>query len=317
MNPNIAAQANQAAQQGQQLLGNFRSNATGAQGQYNTFTDQATQANKQLQDQTAYMQGAGSATNLYNTKQQSLENETGFNPGQMQDANKTLFGLTGALTSAANQFNTPGGVGAYGMSAPALAGYQGSILQPLQAGVSNANTQVGVLNTQLNNILTGAGQYAATGVQGEQATVDSLNKAVVNYQSQAAGALQNMQFYSQLASQQGSLNAQQAASYAAAQQAYASAQQAIAQAGLIISQTTGQNLNNTQTQNVMNTPKPSTPTPNGGISLQGGGPGNSAINLQGGSSGVNSIALGGGNPNLQGSSGMNLQGSSGMKLQQQ
>lgn len=307
MNPNIAAQANQAAQQGQALLSDYQNKSASAQGQYNSFTDQATQANKQLQDQTAFMQGEGSATNLYNTKQKSLEQETGFNPMQMQDANKTLFGLTGALTSAANQFSTPGGVGAYGMSAPALAGYQGSILQPLQAGVSNANTQVGVLNTQLQNILTGAGQYAATGVQGEQVVVDSLNKAVVNYQNQAAGALQNMQFYSDLASKQGGLNAQQAQNYAAAQQAYASAQQAIAQAGLLIAQTKTANLANQQTQNVMNAPKPSAPTANSGISLQGGGLGNSTIKLQGGNSGGNSIALGSGNMNLQGSSGMKLQ----------
>lgn len=307
MNPNIAAQASQAAQQGQELLSNYRNQAATAQGQYNTFTDQATQANKQLQAQTAYMQGEGSATNLYNTKQKSLEQETGFNPMQLQDANKTLFGLTGALTSAANQFSTPGGVGAYGMSAPALASYQGSILQPLQAGVSNANTQVGVLNTQLQNILTGAGQYAATGIQGEQAVVDSLNKAVVNYQNQAAGALQNMQFYSDLAQKQGGLNAQQAQNYAAAQQAYASAQQAIAQAGLLIAQTKAANLANQQTQNVMNAPKPAAPTPNGAITLQGGGTGNT-IRLQGGGGSGNSIALQGSGGNLQGGNTVKLQG---------
>src|SRR5882724_4708968 len=262
MNPSINAQASQAAQQGQQLLGDFRAKAGTAQGQYNTFTDQATQANQQLQDQAKFMQGEGSATNLYNTKQQQLQTETGFNPGQLQDANKSLFSLTGALNGANTQFNMPGGVGAYGMSAPSLASYQGAILQPLQTGVANANTQVGTLNSQLQNILSGASQYATVGVQGEQTVSDTLNKAVVNYQSQAAGALQNMQFYSQLASTQGGLNAQQAQNYAQAQQAYASAQQAIAQAGLIISQTTGQNLANTQTQNVMNTPKPATPTPN-------------------------------------------------------
>lgn len=292
MNPTLATQASRSAQQGQQMLNDYRDKASGFQSQYNSFNDQATQANKQLQEQTRYMQGEGSATNLYNTKQQQLQNENGYNPGQLADANKTLFSLNGALNGANSQFNIPGGVGAYGMSAPALAGYEGSILQPLQTGVANANTQVGTLNNELQTILTGASQYATAGVQGEQATVDALNKAVVNYQSQAGAALQSLQFYSDLASKQGGLNAQQAAEYAQAQQSYSSAQQAIAQAGLLISQTKAQNLANTQTQNVMNTPKPAPPTPNMS---------NSNITLQGNMGGSNSVALQGSGGSLQGS----------------
>lgn len=287
MNPSITAQASQAAQQGQDLLKQFQGQSATAGGQYTDFTNKATDANKNLETQAAYMRGEGSGTNLYEGERTRLQNEGGYNPAQLADANKTLFSLTGALNGANTAFNTPGGVGAYGMSAPALAGYEGSIMQPLQTGVANANTQVGALNSQLQTFETGASQYATAGVQGEQATADALTKAVVNYQTQAAGALQNMQFYSQLAQQQGGLNAQQAQSYATAQQAYASAQQAIAQAGLILSQTRGQNISNTAAQNQLNIPKPAPPKPNNSsIKIAGSGVQGSSIPIQVGSGGI-------------------------------
>lgn len=140
--------------------------------------------------------------------------------------------------------NTAGGVGAYGMSAPALASYEGSILNPLQTGVANANTQVGALNSELGTFETGANQATSNQVQGEQATITALSSAVTNYQAQAAQHLQTMQFYSQLAQQQGGLNAQQQQAYAQSAQLYAAASQANAQAKLLLSQTTGQNITN-------------------------------------------------------------------------
>lgn len=251
MNPTLQAQASQAAQQGQQLLSQDQAQASQSGTQYQNETNEATQANQNLQGEASYMQGAGSGQNVYNNELSQLQTQAGYNPSQMADANKTLFSLTGALNSANQQFNQPGGVGAYGMSAPALASYEGSILTPLTTGVNTANTMVGTLNNELGTAETGASQATTSQVQSEQNTVTALTQAVQNYQAQANASLQNMQFYSQLASTQGGLNASEQASYAQASQAYAAAQQAIQQAKLIVSQTTGQNLTNQQTQAAM------------------------------------------------------------------
>lgn len=251
----LQAQASQAAQQGQQLLSQDQSQAASSQNDYNNYRQQATQANQQQQQEAAYMQGAGSGQNVYNTQLASGEKSAGFDPSQMAAANKSLFTLTGALNGANAQFGQPGGVGSYGMSAPALASYESSILTPLQTGVANANTEVGTFNQELGTLQTGAQQATSNQVQSEQNVVSALNNAVVNYQAQADSALKNMQFYSGLAQSQGQLNSQEAASYAAAYNSYESAQQAIAQAKYIMSQTAGQDLTNQQTQAAMDAAK--------------------------------------------------------------
>lgn len=275
----LSAQAKQAAAQGQQLLSEDQAKSASASNDYTTYSNQANDANKNLQAQTQYMQGEGSGQNVYNTQLSKGEQSVGFDPNQLAGANKSLFSATGALNGANSAFSQPGGVGGYGMSAGALGSYEGSILAPLQTGVSNANTSVGVLNNELGTLQTGANQATTAQVQGEQNTVTGLAAAVQNYQAQASGALQNMQFYSQLASSQGGLNAQEQQSYAAAAQAYAAAQQAIQQSKLIIAQTTNQNLVNTQTQGAMDAAKgtstnvaytPSAPTPNTAPKANGG-----------------------------------------------
>lgn len=252
MNPSIQAQAAKSAQQGQQLLQQDQNQAASSKADYTRYQGEAEDANKNLQSEASYMQGAGSGSNVYNTELDQLEGKNGYNPQQLSDANATLFNLTGAVNSANKQFSTPGGVGAYGVSAPALASYEGSILTPLTTGMQTANTEVGALNTELGTMETGASQAATSQVQSEQATVTALTNAVANYQSMASAALQNMQFYSNLASQQGSLNASEQQSYAAAVAAYASATQAIAQSKYILAQTTGQNLANVGAENTLN-----------------------------------------------------------------
>lgn len=253
MNPTLQAQASQAAQQGQQLLSQDQDEAASSKTAATGYQGQAADANTNEQNEATYMQGAGSGANVYNTQLASGESAAGYDPTQLAAANKSLFALTGSLNGANSQFGQPGGVGSYGMSAPALASYESSILAPLQTGVSNANTQVGTLNNELGTLQTGANQATTSQVQSEQDTVTALNNAVVNYTALASQALQNMQFYSNLAQQQGGLNASEAQSYATAQQQLASAQQAIQQSKLIIAQTSGQNLTNQQTQAAMAT----------------------------------------------------------------
>lgn len=272
MAPSIQQQASQAAQQGQQLLSDFNSRANTSNDQYNTYSNQANQATQQEQSEADYMKGEGSGENVYNRELTTQENNVGFNPQQLSDANKSLFQLTGALNSTNNQFNTAGGVGMYGVSAPAMASYEGSILNPLQTGVANANTQVGTLNNELGTLETGASQATTSQVQSEQNVVTALDSASKNYQAQAAAALQNVQFFKQLAQQQGGLNAQEQQYYAGAVASYAQASELQAQAGLLLSQTTGQNYQNEAAYNQLH-PNPntigggasvniSTPTPN-------------------------------------------------------
>lgn len=243
MNPaELTAQARQAAAQGQALLSQDQSQSSQSQGNYNAYSAQANQATQQAQQaaqkaqaEAQYMQGAGSGANVYNTQLQNQISQ--FDPniqGQLSSANKSLFGLTGALNSAANQFNTPGGVGAYGLSAPALASYASSVLNPLQTGTANANTQVNALNQQLGTLQTGANQATTAQVQTEQGaltgfnqTAQQLTAAATAYQNQAATALQNMQFFSQLAQTQGGLNAQEQQYYAQSIQGYETARAAM------------------------------------------------------------------------------------------
>lgn len=291
----LSAQAAQSAAQGQSLLSQDQSQAGSSQTDYNNYsaqsnqaTQQAQQAAQQEQQQAQYMQGAGSGLNTYNNELGTLENQSGYNPQQLANANQSLFGLTGALNGASQQFNTPGGVGAYGLTAPALASYESSVLSPLQQGVSNANTQVGTLNNELGTLMGGANQATTSQVQSEQGvetgfsqTAAALNQAAQNYQAQASTALQNVQFYSQLASTQGGLNASEQASYASAINGLASAQNALAQiqtyaaqanqantqAGLNTAQTTidQQAINAAKTPSNTNT---STNNNGGGLSVQ-------------------------------------------------
>jgi hypothetical protein len=299
----LSQQAAQAQQQGQQLLDSDNAQAAQSKTDYTNYSNQATQANQNLQSQAAYMQGEGSGQSVYNANEANQMKLAGYNSDQQADAEKSLYSLTGAFNGANSQFNTAGGVGAYGVGAGALAGYESSILQPLQTGVANANTMVGQGNTAFANAANATAQLTTNQVQGEQATVTALTNAVQNYQSQAAAALNNMQFYSQLTSTQGGLNATEQQSYAQAEQAYASAQQAIAQSKLLIATTTGQNLTNQAAQNQLNAPKVAAPVKNSSsITLQA--PSNSGIKLQGGNSNIqgSSIPLQGGGSNLQGSS---------------
>lgn len=303
----LAQQASQAAAQGQQLLQQDQSTAAQSKADYQNYSNEASSANQQLQSEAAYMQGAGSGENVYNRELGKLESDNGYNPSQLADANKSLFSLTGALNSTNAQFNTPGGVGAYGVSAPALAAYESSILNPLQTGVNTANTEVGTLNNELNTFETGASQATTGQVQSEQNTVTALTNAVQNYQAQAAAALQNMQFFSNLAQTQGGLNAQEQQSYATAEAQYAQASELIAQSKLLLAQTTGQNLTNQQTQAAMDAAKAqqaqARPLQVQNTNTNRLQPTVSGSSLQGGSA----IPLQGGSINLQGGGGFRLQ----------
>lgn len=248
MNPTqIAAQANQAAQQGQQQYQGDTASASAASTQNASDRAAATAANANLQGYTGYMQGAGSGTNLYNSGLTSAEQAEGFNPNSLATATSNLTksqNALGALTNA-SQSST----GGYGLSGAQLGGYYSTAAAPLSSTVGYQSNAVGNLTNLLTAAQTQASQYAGVGVTGEQATSAGLNQVFQNAQTQSAQSLQNLQFYSQLAQTQGQLNAEQTQAYNTALQSYQQAQLAIAQAGLASSQTAGQNSANAAAAN--------------------------------------------------------------------
>lgn len=225
MNPNTLSQSYQQQNaQSQAMTNQDLSNASNYTNQYNTDVGQSQAAQQGVQNQIQYMQGAGSGQNVYQQQLGQLTQQYDPNiQGQLSGANASLFGLNGALNGANQAFQQPGGVGAYGLSAGALGGYEQSVLNPLQQGVSNANTQVGALNNQLGTLMTGANQATTSGVQTEQSALSGLQSQYTNALAQQQQAQSNMQFYSQLASTQQGLTAQQAQAYAQAQAAFTTA----------------------------------------------------------------------------------------------
>lgn len=254
MNPTqIAAQANQAAQQGQQQLQSDVGQANTSGAAYGSEHAQAGAANANLQGYTDYMKGAGSGTSLYTSGLSDAEKAIGFDPSTLATATGNLTRSQNALAGLTNASQSS--TGGFGLSGAQLGGYYATQAQPLSQQVGYQSNAVGNLKDLLTASQTQASQYAGVGVQGEQATSAALNQVFANAQSQAAQSLQNMQFYSQLASTQGSLNAQQTQAYNTALNIYqqsklaiAQASQAYAQAGLLGSETTGQTMANTAAQ---------------------------------------------------------------------
>lgn len=252
MAPTLAAQAATANTQGNQMLANDQNQASTAQGNYNTYSNQANTANQQVNDYANYMAGAGSGTNLYNTALTNQEQQLGYDPNQMTAARGNLNQATGALSAYGDFANSA--ASKFGLNAGGFAAANSGALSGLN---NNIAAQQGVV-TGLSNIYgqaqTGANQSAGLGVQGEQNTLAGYQNTFQNAASQRDSAASMLQFFNQLASTQGGLNAQQQQYYAQAQQAMASAQQAMAQSALLASQTTGQNLTNQQSQAYMSSP---------------------------------------------------------------
>lgn len=182
------------------------------QNQYNTNYGQAQAANQSLQNYTGYMQGAGSATNLYNQGQQTAFQQQGFDPSSLSTATQNLTQSQNAL---ANLYSAQSaGAGGMGRTQGQLANYYSTLSNPLQQQVSAQGNAVNNLQQLYQNALTNANQYAGVGVQGEQATLGGLNQTYQNYLSEQQQAQSMLQFYQQQAQQQSQFTAGLAPSYA-------------------------------------------------------------------------------------------------------
>lgn len=279
MNPQaLANSAAQSKAQGNQMLASDKANVSKYTQQYGNYQKQSNVANQNLSKYTDYMKNAGNPLNLYNTGISQAQQSMGFDPATLATATQNLTRSQNAL-QALNQASQSS-TGGYGLSGAQLGNFYGSQAQPLANQIGAQNTAVGNLQQLYQNSLTQGQQGAQLGFQGEQQVSSNLSQVFQNANTQAEQAKSNIQFYSQLAQQQGGLNAQQQQYYAqsisalqsanaAMVQANAAAQQAAAQSALIGQQTISiQQANNTAKKAGVTTP---TPKPSN-ISLQGNPP---------------------------------------------
>jgi hypothetical protein len=230
----LAAQASQAATQGQQMLQSDQSQANTSRDQFNNFSGQATAANKAVGDYTDYMKGAGAAGNQYNTELTKQSSDLGYDPAQMAAARGNLNQSTGALSAYSDFANT--GASKFGLNAGGFAAANAGALGGINNNIASNQGVVNGLSDLYKTAQTGANQFTGQVVQGEQNTLGGLQQVFSNAANQRDQAGSMMQFFNQLASSQGGLNAQQQQYYGQAQQAYAGATAALAQAGLYGSQ---------------------------------------------------------------------------------
>lgn len=277
MPPSIAAQASQAAAQGQQQLSNYNAHAGQSKNDYGTYQGQANAANTQVQDYTKYMAGEGSGMNQYN---QGLGTYLGngqlgvhYDPNEMASATTNLNQANGALSAYSDYANQ--GAAKFGLNAGGFAAANAGTLSSLNNNIAVNQGKVGQLLDKYKTAQTGANQAAGLQVQSEQNTLGGFQKVYENAANQRDQAAQMMNFYNDLAQKQGGMNAQQAQAYATAQQQYAAAGQAAAQAALLAQQTNLANQQFTHQADLYTNATKSNPnisiqsTPSAGISLQG------------------------------------------------
>jgi len=234
MSVNIAAQASQAAAQGNAQLANYNNKAATYSNQYNQYQQQADAANKNVSEYTDYMKGAGSAGNVYHGEQGKQLGELGYDQNQMTAARNNLNQATGALSAYSDFANTA--ASKWGMNAGGFAAANAGALSSLNNNIASNQGVVSGLSDLYKTAQTGANQFTGQVIQGQHETLGGLQQVYANASNQRDSAGSMMNFYNDLAQKQGGLNAQQQQYYAQAQQAYAQAQQAIAQSSLLLQQ---------------------------------------------------------------------------------
>jgi hypothetical protein len=234
MAPNIAAQAAQAAQQGQARLADYNNKASTYKGSYDSYQSQADEANKKVASYTDYMAGEGSAANQYKTAFETQKGELGYNPEQMTAARANLNQATGALSAYSDFANTA--ASKWGMNAGGFAAANAGALGSINNNIASNQGVVNSLADLYKTAQTGANQFTGQVIAGQHETLAGYQQTFANASSQRDSAGEMMNFYNELAQKQGGLNAQEAQFYASARQAYAQAEQAMAQAALLSKQ---------------------------------------------------------------------------------
>lgn len=259
----IKAQAAQSAAQGQQMLNDYRAKAADYSSQYKNYQGQADQANTNVNNYTNYMQNEGSAGNQYNTEFDKQKTELGYDPAQMTQARNNLTQAQGAMSAYSDFANSA--ASKWGMNAGGFAAANAGALGSLNNNIASNQSVVNSLSDLYKTAQTGANQFTGQVIQGEHETLAGLQQVFSNAASQRDSAASMMNFYDDLASKQGGLNAQQQQYYAQAVQAYAQASYAQAQAAQIQQQIDMANKAAAQAQAAKTAaakPPVSAPTPN-------------------------------------------------------
>lgn len=231
---NIEAEAEAARNQGESQLKDYTTKANDYRTQYGDYQHQADAANKNVSDYTDYMKNEGSAGNQYNTEFEKQKGELGYDPEQMTAARGNLNQATGALSAYSDFANTA--ASKWGLNAGGFAAANAGALGGLNNNIASNQGVVNGLSDIYKTAQTGANQFTGQVIQGEHETLGGLQTIFTNASNQRDSAQSMMNFYDDLASKQGGLNASQQAYYAQAKQAYASAQAAMAQASLYAAQ---------------------------------------------------------------------------------
>lgn len=234
MTVNLAAQASQAAAQGNAQLTDYNNKAATYSGQYNQYQQQADAANKNVSDYSEYMKGAGSAGNVFHGEQTKQLGDLGYDQNQMTVARGNLNQATGALSAYSDFANTA--ASKWGMNAGGFAAANAGALFSLNNNIASNQNVVNGLSDLYKTAQTGANQFTGQVIQGQHETLGGLQQVFANASNQRDSAASMMNFYNDLAQKQGGLNAQQQQYYAQAQQAYAQSTQALAQANLFAQQ---------------------------------------------------------------------------------
>lgn len=248
MNPATYQQeAAQAYAQGQQQQASLNKQVPGVQNQYNQSYNQSNQAYNNLSSYTNSMQNPA---DLYGNYLSQAQQMYGFNPADLKtslqnvaNTNTTLANLPQATQQQGNYYGTTAGAEANNYQQQA-----GNLQGVLSGQTNNAN----VMQQLLGATQTQANQQAGLYGQFEQQKSSNLNDLYTSAVQQMTTAGNTMSQIEGLAQQQGTVTASQVQSYLQAYQDYYAAQQASAQAGLLGSQASQQNMQNSQTQAYMN-----------------------------------------------------------------
>jgi hypothetical protein len=148
----------------------------------------------------------------------------------MTAARANLNQATGALSAYSDFANQA--ASKWGMNAGGFAAANAGALGSLNNNITSNQGVVSGLSDLYKTAQTGANQFTGQVISGEHETLGGLQQVFSNAANQRDSAASMMNFYDDLASKQGGLNAQQQQYYGQAKQAYAAAQAAMAQASL-------------------------------------------------------------------------------------
>lgn len=215
-----AAQANGNAQQA--MLNNQSSQL---QGQYGAAVNQANNAQTNATNAANAIQNGGT---LYGQNLSSQEQQTGFNPQDLTQANKNLTAIQNQVAYAPTAAQQTGNY--YGTTAGGTTNIYSGLMSNLNPGLTNATNSVGNLTNEYGQLTNAANQQTNASLTSEQNQASDLAGVYASAVSQMNAAGSTMASIENLQQQQGALTAQQVTAYQNAYSQYVTAQAAASQA---------------------------------------------------------------------------------------